>query len=149
MGHSSLTHSPTEGHLGCFQILAIMNKVAINMVCGVCVDLNFQLGFPGGSAIKNPPTNAGDVDMNLSSRRSPGEGNGNPLQYSCWRIPWMEEPGGLWSMGSRRVRCDCVHIHCLSVHLSMCLSINLSIHLLSICVSIIYLSIHYLYIIFT
>ena len=33
-----------------------------------------------------------------------GEGNGTPLQYSCWKIPWMEEPGGLQSMGSRRVR---------------------------------------------
>ena len=32
-----------------------------------------------------------------------GEGNGNPLQYSCWRIPWTEEPGGLQSMGSPRV----------------------------------------------
>ena len=34
-----------------------------------------------------------------------GEGNGTPLQYS-WRIPWMEEPGGLQSMGSLRVRHD-------------------------------------------
>ena len=28
------------------------------------------------------------------SGRSPGEGNGNPLQYSCWEIQWTEEPGG-------------------------------------------------------
>ena len=33
-----------------------------------------------------------------------GEGNGTPLQYSSWKIPWMEEPGGLPSMGSPRVR---------------------------------------------
>ena len=33
------------------------------------------------------------------------EGNGTPLQYSfAWRIPWTEEPGGLQSMGSLRVR---------------------------------------------
>ena len=32
--------------------------------------------------------------------RSPGEGNGNPLQYSCWRIPSTEEPGRLESSGS-------------------------------------------------
>ena len=31
------------------------------------------------------------------------EGNGTPLQYSCLEIPWMEEPGRLQSMGSRRV----------------------------------------------
>ena len=35
-----------------------------------------------------------------------GEGNGNPLQYSAWKIPWAEEPGGLQSMGSRRVGLD-------------------------------------------
>ena len=35
-----------------------------------------------------------------------GEGNGNPLQYSCLEIPWMKEPGRLQSMGSRRVGHD-------------------------------------------
>ena len=35
-----------------------------------------------------------------------GEGNGNPLQYSCLEIPWVEEPGGLQSMGSLRVGHD-------------------------------------------
>ena len=35
-----------------------------------------------------------------------GEGNGTPLQYSCLENPWMEEPGRLRSMGSRRVRHD-------------------------------------------
>ena len=28
-----------------------------------------------------------------------GEGNGTPLQYYCWKIPWTEGPGGLQSMG--------------------------------------------------
>ena len=40
--------------------------------------------------------------------RSPGEGNGNPLQYSCLRNPWREEPGGPQSMGSQRVGHDWV-----------------------------------------
>ena len=35
-----------------------------------------------------------------------GEGNGTPLQYFAWKIPWMEEPGRLQSMGSRRVGHD-------------------------------------------
>ena len=40
---------------------------------------------PGGSVIKNPPANAGDVGSIPGLRRSPGEGSGNPspLQYSC------------------------------------------------------------------
>ena len=32
-----------------------------------------------------------------------GEGNGTPLQYFAWKIPWMEEPGRLQSMGSLKV----------------------------------------------
>ena len=53
-------------------------------------------GFPGGSVVKNPPTNAGAAGDTASipgSRRSPGGGNGNPLQYSCLEIPWTEESG--------------------------------------------------------
>ena len=39
-------------------------------------------GFPGGSVVKNPPANAGDLGSIPGLGRSPGEGNGNPLQYS-------------------------------------------------------------------
>ena len=59
--------------------------------------------------IKNPPVNAGDIrDMGLipGSGRCPGEGNDNPLQYSCLENPMTEEPGGLQSMGSQRVGHD-------------------------------------------
>ena len=38
-----------------------------------------QLGFPGGSVVKNPPANAGDMSSIPGSERSPGGGNGNPL----------------------------------------------------------------------
>ena len=41
------------------------------------------MGFPGGSMVKNLPANSGDVVSIPGSGRSPGEGNGNPLQYSC------------------------------------------------------------------
>ena len=40
-------------------------------------------GFPGGSAVKNLPANAGDKGSVLGLGRFPGGGNGNPLQYSC------------------------------------------------------------------
>ena len=45
---------------------------------------------PSGSVVKNPPANAGDtgdMDSIPGSGRSPGEGNGNPLQYSCLENP--------------------------------------------------------------
>ena len=41
------------------------------------------LGFPGGSEVKASACNAGDLGSIPGSGRSPGEGNGNPLQYSC------------------------------------------------------------------
>ena len=41
------------------------------------------LGFPGGSDDKESSCNAGDLGLIPGSGRSPGEGNGNPLQYSC------------------------------------------------------------------
>ena len=45
------------------------------------------LGFPKGSVIKNLPANAGDVGSIPGSGRSPGKGNGNPLQCSCLGNP--------------------------------------------------------------
>ena len=58
-------------------------------------------GFPAGSAVKNPPAiqrNAGDAGLIPESGRSPGEGNGHPLQNSCLGNPRTEELGGLQSM---------------------------------------------------
>ena len=44
---------------------------------------NLVLGFSGGSVAKNLPSKAGDAGLILESGRSPGVGNGNPLQDSC------------------------------------------------------------------
>ena len=74
-------------------------------------ELKFQLllslGFPGGSASKVSACNAGEAVSICGWEDSPKEGNGNPLQeILAWRIPWTEEPGGLQSIGSQRVRHD-------------------------------------------
>ena len=50
----------------------------------------YQLSYQGSPVVKNPPSNAGDLrDVGLvpGSGRSPGEGNGNPLHYSCLENP--------------------------------------------------------------
>ena len=55
--------------------------------------------------VKNLPANAGDTrDMGLipGLRRAPGGGHGNS-SFLAWRIPWTEEPGGLWSIESQGV----------------------------------------------
>ena len=54
------------------------------------------MGFPGGSTVKNLPAKEGDMGLIPGSGRSPGEGNGYPLQYSG-----LEN-----SMGSQRVGYD-------------------------------------------
>ena len=64
----------------------------------------FFLDFPGGSDGKVSAYNAGDLGSIPGSGRSPGEGNGTPLQYSCLENPWTEEPDRLQSMGSQKVR---------------------------------------------
>ena len=46
-----------------------------------------MLGFPGGSSLKNLPASAGNAGSMLGSGRSPGEGNGTLLQYSCLENP--------------------------------------------------------------
>ena len=45
------------------------------------------MGFHNGSAVKNPPVNAGDMGLIPGLGRCPGGGNGNPLQYSCLGNP--------------------------------------------------------------
>ena len=60
-------------------------------------------GFPSSSDGKASACNAGDLGSIPGSGRSPGEGNGNPLQRSCLEDPIDEEPDRLQSMGSQRV----------------------------------------------
>ena len=57
------------------------------------------MSFSGGSVVKNSLANAGDLGSIPGSRRSPGEGNGNPLQYSCLGSP-MDR--GVWKATAHR-----------------------------------------------
>ena len=66
-------------------------------------------GFPGGSVVENLPANAGDTKDTSSIpglRRSPGEGRVPHSTILAWEIPRTEKPGGLQSMGLRRVGRD-------------------------------------------
>ena len=53
------------------------------MTYGLLGLTSYTLGFRGGSDGKESTYNAGDLGLIPGSGRSPGEGNGNPLQYSC------------------------------------------------------------------
>ena len=60
-----------------------------------------QGGFPGGSEVKPSACNAGDLGSFPGSGRSPGKEMATHSSILAWRIPWMEEPGGLQSMGHK------------------------------------------------
>ena len=62
--------------------------------------------LPGGSDGKASACNVGDLGSIPASGRSPGEGNGNHSSTLAWKIPYMDEPGRLESMGSQRVGHD-------------------------------------------
>ena len=53
------------------------------------------MGFPDGSLVKNPLANAGDTSLIPGLGRSPGAGNGNPLQCSCLENPM--DRGAWWA----------------------------------------------------
>ena len=57
--------------------------------------LYYEKGSPGGSDSKEAACNAGDAGLIPGSGRSPGEGNGNSLQYSCLEFPM--DRGAWWA----------------------------------------------------
>ena len=60
-----------------------------------CVNHILCKGFPGGSEVKASASNTGHLGSIPGSGRSPGEGNGNPLQYSCLENPM--DRGAWWA----------------------------------------------------
>ena len=66
-----------------------------SLSCGLFLLVAILGDFPGGSDGRESACNAGNPGSVPDSGRSSGEGNGNPLQYSCLENPWTEEPGKL------------------------------------------------------
>ena len=71
-----------------------------------------SLGFPSGTWVKNP-VNAGDVGSIPGLGRSSGEGNGNPLQYSCLENP-MDR--GVWQTTVHGVHKEADMTECMCTH---------------------------------
>ena len=73
---------------------------------GLMIQSPALMGSPGSSDGKELACNAEDLGLIRGLGQSPGEGNGNPSSILAWKIPWIEEPGGLQSMGSQRIEYD-------------------------------------------
>ena len=80
--HIFFIHSSVNRHLGCFHVLAIVNTVAVNVGVHVSFSIMVSLGYT--------------VEWELATHSS----------ILAWRILWMEEPGGLQSMGLQGVGHD-------------------------------------------
>jgi len=64
------------------------------------------MGFPGGSVGKKSTCNAGDTDSILGREDPLEKEMATHSSILAWRIPWTEEPDGLQSIGSQRIRRD-------------------------------------------
>ena len=85
------------------------------------------LGFPGGSNGKESVCNAGDLDWIPGPGRSPGEGNGNPLQYSC--LENSMDRGVLWAI-IHGVTKSWTWLSDWQAHIRICIFIYLYMHIL-------------------
>ena len=75
--------------------------------CYIQINLFYRRGFPGGSDDKESACKVGDLGSIPGLGRSPGEGNGNPLQYSCLENPHGQRSlAGCSPWGSQRVGRD-------------------------------------------
>ena len=75
----------------------------------LCIQMGISFlfwGFPGGSDGKASACNEGDLGLIPGSGRSLEKEMAGHSSTVAWKIPWMEEPGGLQYMGSQRVRHD-------------------------------------------
>ena len=77
------------------------------------VSADLLWGFPDSSMVKNPPANDGDRALISGSGRSPGEGNGNSLQYTCLENPM---DGGAWQATVHGVTTSWTRLKRLSTH---------------------------------
>ena len=106
LSHTSVYYSPSRGIVQLVAFLIHLTTVlSVLLICQIYLQWEGQLivlnkcqiyiCFPGGSDGKESDCNAGDPDLLPGLGRCPGEGNGNPLQYS-----WLKNPmnrGALWA----------------------------------------------------
>ena len=82
--------------MGAYRIV----EIGIRRIDGIDVNfpfviLYYRYALPGGPVVKNPPANAGNMDLIPGSEKSLGVGNGNSSSILAWEISGTEEPGRL------------------------------------------------------
>ena len=93
-GDNLLNKTLTKQNITKFFFIQLLGERSITLDLCFKQAAEASMGFPGGTVVKNQPANAGDArDMGSipGSGKSPGEGNGNPLQSSCLENPTDRE----------------------------------------------------------
>ena len=83
------------------------------------------MGFRGGAAVKNLLVNAGDTGSIPGTGRSPGVGNGNPLQYSCLKISTYRGPWRVFSPWGHKESDMTKHTHACNIKCPWAMSLLL------------------------
>ena len=106
MYHNFFIHSSVDGHLGCFHVLAIVNSAAMNNEMHVSFSILVPSGYMPRSGIAG--SCGGSIPSFIRNLYTvfPEKAMVPHSSTLAWKIPWMEEPGRLQSMGSLRVRYD-------------------------------------------
>ena len=120
--YHNFIHLSVNGHLGCFHVLAIVNSAAVNNGIHVSFSILVSSGYMPRSGIAGSYGGLGASLVAQTVKHLPAMrktwvwslGREDPLEKEmathsntlAWKIPWMEEPGGLQSMGSQSVEHD-------------------------------------------
>ena len=94
------------GHLGCFQVLAVGNSAAVNVGVHLSFGVMFFSGYMPRSEIAGSYGSSTFSFLRKLRAVLPEKAVATHSSPLAWKIPWMEEPGGLQSMGSLRVGPD-------------------------------------------
>ena len=109
-GSHSFTRFPT--HVGLLEMNSLLFRMPF-LVLRCCVKIYTTWVFPDGSDSKESACNAGHPGLILESGRSPGEGHGNPIQYSCLE---NTTDRGAWQGSVHRVTKSQIQLNQLSTH---------------------------------
>ena len=106
--------TPGEGTCPSLILSLHTGETLLSLTC------SFGSATPGGSEVKASSCNAGDLGSVLGSGRSPGEGNGKPLQYSAWRTHGRRSLVGCSPWGHKESdTTERLHFHFLSLWVSL------------------------------
>ena len=112
------------------RVFVYVYTICYGNVYNLYVHTHIYMGFLGGSVVKNLPAKQEMQVRSLGQEEPLEEEMATHCSALAWKMPWTEEPGGLQSMGSQRIRYDLAtkqqHIYVHLIHIYIILMYNLT-----------------------